>query len=278
MANNNLLYNAALDGYLAGALAGRHLTDNVQADYSLIVVQARVFGIAVDIGIPSDIIGAAQPVGTVPISNVGGSAIVPASSPFAESTLAKPQLLYALCYGNAFQRFSIDPSIQAVFATSAAAIKAAYLQGALSHVNSTGVNAAHNNLLFNAAFNGYLAGALSGGNLIDSVQTDYAPIVNQASLFATAVDAAIPNDAAATPQPAGTKPISLAGAAAIVPDNSSTVEAQKAKTQLLFKLCFGNAFNRYSTDASAQTAFATSAAAIKAAYFEGATFQLNSTP
>lgn len=127
---------------------------------------------------------------------------------------------------------------------------------------------ANNALLFNAALNGFLAGALAGGFQTDPVQADYAAIVNQAVVFATAMDAAISNDAAGTPQPATTPGISIAGGAAIVPAGSTPVfEAQILKPQLLKDLCFGFAFQRYQTGAVAGV-FTAAIAAIKAIYFQ----------
>lgn len=127
---------------------------------------------------------------------------------------------------------------------------------------------ANNALLYNAAFSGYLAGALAGAYQTDPTQADYAPIVNQAVVFATAMDAAITNDAAATPQPAGTPPISIAGGAAIVGAGTTPlVEAQSVKPGLLQMLCFGMAFQRYTTGLAAGN-YTTLIAAIKAVYFQ----------
>lgn len=127
---------------------------------------------------------------------------------------------------------------------------------------------ANNALLINAALNGFLSGAVAGGLLFDPTQADYAAIVNQANTFAVAMDAAISNDAAGTPQPAGTPGISVAGGAAIQPAGSSAVlEAQAIKPQLLQSLCFGAAFQRFTTGAPAGQ-FTSMIAAIKALYFQ----------
>lgn len=127
---------------------------------------------------------------------------------------------------------------------------------------------ANNALLFNAALNGYLAGALAGAYQTDPTQADYAPIVNQAVVFATAMDAAIAVDLIAAPQPAGTPPISIAGGAAIVGAGASwLIEAQAIKPGLLQSLCFGMAFQRYTTGLTAGN-YTTLIAAIKAVYFQ----------
>jgi hypothetical protein len=130
--------------------------------------------------------------------------------------------------------------------------------------------AVNNALLFNAAFNGFMAGAFAGSYQTDPTQADYAPIVNQAVTFATAMDAAIPTDTAGSPQPATTTGISVAGGAAIQPAGSSAVvEAQSLKPSLLQALCFGAAFQRYATGVPSSQ-FTAVIAALKAAYFQAA--------
>lgn len=91
---------------------------------------------------------------------------------------------------------------------------------------------ANNALLYNAALNGYLAGALAGAPQSDPTQLDYKPIVDQAVVFATAMDAAIANDAVATPQPAGTPAISVAGGAVIYPAGATNVDEAQALNRL----------------------------------------------
>jgi hypothetical protein len=127
---------------------------------------------------------------------------------------------------------------------------------------------ANNALLFNAALAGFASGMLAGQNLTDATQADYAAIATQAAQFATEMDSLIANDLAASPQPATSTQISIAGGAAIVPAGSTSVfEAQSAKVGLLQALCFGYAFQRFQTGALAAS-FATGCAAIKAVYFQ----------
>jgi len=129
---------------------------------------------------------------------------------------------------------------------------------------------ANNAILFNAALNGYLAGALAGAPLTDSTQADYAGIVSSAVAWATEIDSIIPTDDGASPQPAGTQPISVVTTGvAIAPTTGTILEGQLAKTSLMTQLSYGVAFQRYATGLTATT-FASLAAAVKAAYLQAA--------
>lgn len=132
MANNILLYNAALNGFLSGALAGAFQTDPVQGDYTTIVSQAVIFATAMDAAIPNDNVGASQPVGTAAISVIGtGVAITGGgTSALVEGQAIKPQLLQMLCFGFAFQRYATGTA--PTYTTAIAAIKAIYFQTLLS--------------------------------------------------------------------------------------------------------------------------------------------------
>jgi len=108
---------------------------------------------------------------------------------------------------------------------------------------------------------------------------DFLTIVAQGVVFAALMDAAIPTDDEASPQPAGTGPISVVTTGvAIVPTTSAITEAQAVKTQLLQSLVFGYFFQRFQAlanfPAPSSTNFAASLtapiAAIKAAYLAAA--------
>ncbi len=132
MANNQLLYNAALSGFLSGVLAGAYQTDSVQGDYTAIVNQAVVFATAIDASILTDTIAAPQPAGTPGISNPDGTAVTAAGSTgLVSAQSVKPQLMQALCFGAAFQRY-ITALPSSNFATVVAAIRAIYLKTLLS--------------------------------------------------------------------------------------------------------------------------------------------------
>jgi hypothetical protein len=139
---------------------------------------------------------------------------------------------------------------------------------------------ANNILLYNAALNGFVSSQLAGSQFDVSASpaaADFLTIVAQGVVFAALMDAAIPTDDAASPQPAGTGPISVVTTGvAIVPTTSAITEAQAVKTQLLQSLVFGYFFQRFQANfpAPSSTNFAASLtapiAAIKAAYLAAA--------
>lgn len=97
MANNILLYNAALSGYVAGALAGRFETQAIPTHYSEIVAQGTVFAGELDSAIAND----------TSISAADGTALTGAgTSALVEGQSAKPNTIYTLCFGAAFQRYA----------------------------------------------------------------------------------------------------------------------------------------------------------------------------
>jgi hypothetical protein len=122
-----------------------------------------------------------------------------------------------------------------------------------------------NILLYNAALNGFVAGAFAGGWPTDPTALDYDAIATQAQTFATALDAAIANDPVISNAPANT---ALTGAG-----TSTLVEAQSTKPALLQAIVFGVTFSRYQTGAAASV-FATSVAAIAALYTQALTKEL----
>jgi len=116
--NNVLLYNAALNGFMAGAFAGGWPTDPTAADYLAIATQAETFATAMDLAISND----------ATISQAGGTATTGAgSSTLVEYQVSKPALLQAIVFGVTFSRFQTGAPA-AVFATSILAIKAIYTE------------------------------------------------------------------------------------------------------------------------------------------------------
>lgn len=96
----------------------------------------------------------------------------------------------------------------------------------------------NNNLLFNAALNGYLAGSLAGRSGTDPT---VATIVTAAAAFATRVDSKIALD--------GT--ISGGGGVSLPPTTAAITDAQASKTQCMQAICAGLMGGRYNTDAVA---------------------------
>jgi hypothetical protein len=137
---NVLLYNAALNGYVAGSFAGGYPVDNVQADYADIVAQGVTYAAALDALIAEDLVGSPQPATTVGISvdsaGVGVAISGAGSAALVEAQSAKPQLMFALSFGAAFGRWSTTVTA-ADFAVLVAAIKAIYFEAALSNSYAT---------------------------------------------------------------------------------------------------------------------------------------------
>jgi hypothetical protein len=118
MANNILLFNAALNGFMAGAFAGAWPTDPTPADYLAVATQAETFATAMDAAIAND----------VTISQVAGTATVGAgTSTLIEGQSAKPALLQAIVFGVTFSRYQTGAAA-AVFTTSVAAVLAIYTE------------------------------------------------------------------------------------------------------------------------------------------------------
>ncbi len=118
MANNILLYNAALNGFMAGAVAGGWPTDPTATDYDALALQAQTFATAMDTALAND----------ATISAGGGTATTGAgSSTLVEYQSSKPALLQAIVFGVTFSRYQTGAAA-AVFATSVAAVKAIYTQ------------------------------------------------------------------------------------------------------------------------------------------------------
>jgi hypothetical protein len=102
---------------------------------------------------------------------------------------------------------------------------------------------ANNALLYNACFDGYMAGVFSGRSHV--VAGTFPNLVADAQAFAAAVDALIPTDTAGSPQPAGTTGISvITTGVAIAPTTGTIQEAQLGKTALMFGLAYGTAVDR----------------------------------
>jgi hypothetical protein len=142
MANNPLLFNAALAGYMAGMLGGQgNPADPTATDYANLVTQAVAYATAVDLAIPLD-----PAITTAGAPNV---ALAPqATSPNVEDGQGKPPILFGLSFGAAFARFQgpmgtpAPPFVAQDFTTvgspgqiMVAAIAAAYAQTRASIVD-----------------------------------------------------------------------------------------------------------------------------------------------
>jgi hypothetical protein len=102
-ANNNQLFDAALAGFMSGAL-NSFITDPTQADYAGLVDAATAFATEVDAAIPVD-----------------GTVVTPVDS----TTLAKVNVLTSICSAVLAGRVPTS-TVPSSYSVVAAAIKAAY--------------------------------------------------------------------------------------------------------------------------------------------------------
>lgn len=87
----------------------------------------------------------------------------------------------------------------------------------------------NNNLLFNAAMSGAVAGMQSGRSPTSTTASDYATTINAAKQFAVEVDSLIANDGA----------ISGGAGVTLPPTTAAITSAQNAKVPLLATICKG---------------------------------------
>ena len=122
----------------------------------------------------------------------------------------------------------------------------------------------NNNCYFNAAFTGFVAGALAGQAGGSVTATDYSTICDAAAALATEVDALIAHDALVSTAMSPTELVDTA---------SNTIQANtKARPALLQALCFGAAFGHAARSATQATAAGGPlAAAIFASWTQGLT-------
>ncbi len=113
-----------------------------------------------------------------------------------------------------------------------------------------------NPLIFNAALQGFLQGAMTEQYLTDATQADYAAVALAANAFAQAVDTAVPVDAAIT-----------AAGVAVAPTTGTIIEKEMAKAGIIQGLSAAISSKRYSTNATVAN-WNTVAAAVNALYQE----------
>lgn len=100
---------------------------------------------------------------------------------------------------------------------------------------------ANNNLLFNAAYAGFIAGSQAGRNPSSQTATDYLNLTQSAEAFATRVDSKIANNALISDGPG----------AALPPTTAAITEDQAAFTALLQGICTALTSGRYYTSETA---------------------------
>jgi hypothetical protein len=108
-ANNALLFNAAIQGFAAGAFAGTIAPAGTSgaatpATYAAIVLAAGIFAEAVDTAIANDS-GGSHPISG---SGSGGPALQPSTATIQQDQFAKVGLLQMLCYAAGQGRQNLD--------------------------------------------------------------------------------------------------------------------------------------------------------------------------
>jgi len=121
--------------------------------------------------------------------------------------------------------------------------------------------AGNNNCLRNAAFTGFMTGALSGRVISSPLAASYLKLKDAANAFAGQVDAAIPFDATIT--------TSAMDPSMLVSTGSNTIQSNtQVKPTLLQGICCAAMEGRFSEDATPSD-YTSLAAACAAAYTEG---------
>jgi hypothetical protein len=113
--NNNILFSAAVDGAVAGQLAGSFPITTTSSKYTAIVAAASAYAEELDSQIAND--------GT--ISGGGGVALAPTTAAIQEAQLLKSQLVYGLSYA-VFQGRPSNDAVEGDYTNLAEAVVAVY--------------------------------------------------------------------------------------------------------------------------------------------------------
>jgi hypothetical protein len=229
--NNSLLYNAAIEGLVAGAIKGRWLTKTNTGTppaigtpdpfYAELAIQCTALATEFDAAVANDHTGAAQPSGSQAISVVTtGVAIVPSTGAIQYGQLVKERLFAGLSL-TVLEGRPYNGLPTADFAGIATALAAVYLAAATFVVQPADFLVSVNNqLLIFAAYAAVIAGQNLGADS-SLPSSDASVSVAYALSLGTAIDALIANDALISAS-AGTGN----GGAAIAPEPDSTFKTQ----------------------------------------------------
>jgi len=121
MNNNNLLFNAALAGFLAGTFAERNIEDSTPADYTVQVNAAIALATEVDGAIPND----------PNISGAGGVTLIPTTAAIQDAQVSQANLLEGIVSAVFSGRYVIDP-VAVDYSVQAGAIAALYTKALAS--------------------------------------------------------------------------------------------------------------------------------------------------
>lgn len=126
--NNQSIYNAAYNGFIGGAVAGRGVTDPTASDYSSLATAAIAFATEVDANVPTD---------AELSTGAAGTTIAPSAGVNAAAAYAKTHLMYSLCFGYWAGRYNVD-IVTSDYLTDALAIKAVYTEGVAGYASAPG--------------------------------------------------------------------------------------------------------------------------------------------
>jgi hypothetical protein len=291
--NNNLFYNAAIEGYVAGSMKGRVLAGGdpiaplvnsgtppaigttPDPSFAAIALQAETWAGALDLAIPTDDGSPSQPAGTIPTGTVStGVAIIPSTDATGETQfaqLAKARLIALASLGIFSDRYDAQPPQDfdivdgtpeaIVYTKRAAKLAAFYDEFALSVI----AGASANNLIlsFGCAWGGFAA-LLSGSPISPPIDTTTVEAFAFAGALAVAVDLLIPFDATITINPSTPStgfPLAPTGTP------SGPQQRQLAKMRLMESVTLAYLENRDTFGLSAQNQmdFSTAIAAFAAA-------------
>jgi hypothetical protein len=209
--NNAILWNASLEGYLAGQLSNRRITakntgtppaiGTPDASYATLAAEGTPWAAAMDAATPNDHAGNAQPTGTIPISVVTtGVAIVPSTDASGDTEFAqvcKARGLAACALAVFESRYYAQvlpaPLTQAEFATLTAVVEAMYDEIVTDDVTSgRSLGTGHSFLVQFAVLAGGLAGILAKTQKF-AADTTFAEALEFPASLGFAVDALIAN-------------------------------------------------------------------------------------
>lgn len=243
--NNSLLYNAAAEGLVAGAVKGRWLTaknsgtppaiGTPDPSYAALAAQVTALATEFDSKVPNDHAGAAQPTGTQAISVVTtGVAIVPSTGAIQFGEIMKTRLMAGLSI-SVLEGRPYTALTSSELSSIANAVSAIYLDAAALIVQpATFLVSVNNQLLIFAALAGALAGFNLGGNTsfpTDST-TNVQIFLGYALALGVAIDGLIANDASISASSGSGN-----GGAAIAPepDSGAVIQLnQLGKARLMY--------------------------------------------
>jgi hypothetical protein len=261
--HNALLWNSAISGMLAGNLSDRYLTavnsgtppalGTPDVSYAALATFATTFATDNDAAVAPDIVGTPQPAGSAPISAStpsAGSAIVPSTGlgGVVQAQYGKTRLMESIVLGVMEGKYASQPLPTGTLAQLTAlssVIAAEYLASVpgLQPGISSGLPAANNAVLWNAAFTGFLGGALANRVPTATSSTDagYVAAQTMAAAFALEFDSLVSNDTT----------ISQGSGLALVPTTNLIASTQFAKTRLAHSIALGMTEGRYLTGVTA---------------------------